>query len=161
MPAKEIEVPVYDPNKPPVFSVEQVRAMLPHRYPFLMVDKIIEVGEDYIVGVKNITINEELFQGHFPSNAIFPGVLQIEALAQTGGILVLKDKEDRGNWDTYFAKIDKVKFKQKVVPGDSLILRMTLLSPVRRGVCHMKAEAFVGNKLVSEGELVAQIVERT
>jgi UDP-3-O-[3-hydroxymyristoyl] N-acetylglucosamine deacetylase/3-hydroxyacyl-[acyl-carrier-protein] dehydratase len=135
--------------------------MLPHRYPFLLVDKIIELSDVHVVGVKSISFNESFFQGHFPGNPVFPGVLQMEALAQVGGVFVLSQKPDPQNWDTYFLKIDQAKFKSKVVPGDQLILKMELLSPVRRGICHMFGTAYVGNRIVSEGELTAKIVKRT
>ena len=152
--------PLYDPNKEPVMDLEKVKSMLPHRYPFLLVDKVIELSETHIVGLKNITFNEGFFQGHFPGNPIFPGVLQMEALAQTGGLLALTLMEDQGKWDTYFLKMENVKFKVKVVPGDTLILKMELMSPIRRGIVQMMGTAYVGNKLVSEGELTAQIVKR-
>lgn len=153
--------PVYDPDKPPIFDVVDIQRMLPHRYPFLLVDKIIELTEKEVVGVKNVTINENYFQGHFPGNPLFPGVLQMEALAQTGGLLALSRVEDPENWDTYFIKIDNAKFKSKVVPGDTLILKMELLSPIRRGIVQMQGTAYVGKKIVSEGELTAQIIRRT
>lgn len=152
-------VPKYDASKEPVYDTMQVASMLPHRYPFLLVDKIIELGSDYVVGVKNITFNENFFQGHFPNNPVMPGVLQIEALAQTGGILALSQVEEPEKWDTYFLKIDKVKFKRKVVPGDTLIFKLELLAPIRRGIVHMKGSTYVGDKLASEGELTAQIVK--
>lgn len=152
--------PDYDPDAEPLMTTEQIKCMLPHRYPFLLVDKIIELSKERVVGIKNVTYNESFFQGHFPSNPVFPGVLQIEALAQTGGILALSSVEDPENWDTYFMKIDQVKFKHKVVPGDTLILKMELISPIRRGIVQMSAIAYVGNKLVSEGQLTAQIVKR-
>jgi len=152
--------PKYDPNIPPIVDTEGVKAMLPHRYPFLLVDKIIELTETRVVGVKNITFNEGFFQGHFPGNPVFPGVLQMEALAQTGGILALSNVEVPSLWDTYFLKMDKVKFKRKVVPGDTLILKMELLTPIRRGIVHMMGTAYVGNNIVSEGELIAQIIKR-
>jgi len=154
-------VPRYDPEREPVYDVQQVMQMLPHRYPFLMVDKIVELSEHTVVGIKQVTLNEFFFQGHFPGNPIFPGVLQIEALAQTGGILALHNMPDPGNWDTYFLKIENTKFKAKVVPGDTLILKMELLEPIRRGIVHMQGTAYVGNKIVSEGELTAQIVRRS
>lgn len=158
---KNVGKPVYDPTMEPILNTEQIKNYLPHRYPFLMVDKVIEISESYIVAVKNVTFNENFFMGHFPGNPIFPGVLQMEALAQTGGILALT-KVSSGDevWDTYFLKMDNVKFKAKVVPGDTLILKMELMSPIRRGIIQMMGTAYVGNKLVSEGELTAQIVKR-
>jgi UDP-3-O-[3-hydroxymyristoyl] N-acetylglucosamine deacetylase/3-hydroxyacyl-[acyl-carrier-protein] dehydratase len=153
--------PVYDPNTEPVMDVEQIKKYLPHRYPFLMVDKVIEVSDHHIVGIKNVTFNEGFFQGHFPDNPVFPGVLQMEALAQTGGILALTTVSDGSEkWDTYFLKMDNVKFKAKVMPGDTLILKMELMGPIRRGIIQMMGTAYVGSKLVSEGELTAQIVKR-
>jgi len=152
--------PKYDPNEVPLMNIEQVKAMLPHRYPFLMIDKILELTSEKVVGVKNVTGNENFFQGHFPGNPVFPGVLQMEALAQTGGILALATVEDPQLYDTYFLKMDNVKFKQMVVPGDTIILKMELLSPVRRGIVQMQGTAYVGNKIVSEGELTAQIIKR-
>ena len=153
--------PKYDPNEEPIRNVVDIQKLLPHRYPFLLVDKIIELSENHVVGIKNITFNESFFQGHFPNNPVFPGVLQMEALAQTGGILALSTVEDPENWDTYFLKIDNCKFKNKVVPGDTLILKMELLGPIRRGVVQMQGTAYVGNKIVSEGELTAQIIRRS
>ncbi len=150
--------PKIDPDQPPIFDIEDIRKMLPHRYPFLLVDKIVEMNETSIVGVKNITFNELLFQGHFPGNSIFPGVLQVEALAQVGGVFVLSKVADPENWGTLFLKIDNTKFKSKVIPGDQLVLKMQLLTPVRRGICHMYGTAYVGSRLVSETELTAQIV---
>ena len=142
-------------------SIHDILKYLPHRYPFVLVDKIIELSERHVVGIKNVTFNEHFFQGHFPNNPVFPGVLQMEALAQTGGILALNTVEDPENWDTYFLKIDNCKFKNKVVPGDTLILKMELIAPIRRGICQMQGTAYVGNKIVSEGELTAQIIRRT
>ena len=150
--------PRIDPDQPAIYDIEDVRRMLPHRYPFLLVDKIMEMSENHIVGVKNITFNEPLFQGHFPGNSIFPGVLQIEAMAQVGGVFVLSKVPDPENWGTLFLKIDNTKFKNKVVPGDQLIIKMQLLSPVRRGICQMYGTAYVGSRLVSESEITAQIV---
>lgn len=155
----EQQIPVHDPDKKPLFDINDIKRMLPHRYPFLLVDKIIEMSESHVVGVKNLTMNESFFMGHFPSEPVMPGVLQIEAMAQTGGILILSTVEDPENYSTYFLKIDNVKFKQKVVPGDTLILKSTLISPVRRGICHMKCLAYVGSKVVMESELMAQIIK--
>jgi UDP-3-O-[3-hydroxymyristoyl] N-acetylglucosamine deacetylase / 3-hydroxyacyl-[acyl-carrier-protein] dehydratase len=153
-------VPKYDPEKEPVLDINAVMQLLPHRYPFLLVDKIIEISDTHVVGVKNVTFNEGFFQGHFPSNPVFPGVLQIEALAQTGGILALNSMPDKGNWDTYFLKIDNAKFKAKVSPGDTIILKMELIEPIRRGIVHMQGTTYVGSKIVSEAELTAQVVRR-
>lgn len=153
--------PSYDPDQIPLFNSVQIESWLPHRYPFLLVDKITELTDTLVVGIKNVTFNEPFFQGHFPGNPVLPAVLQIEALAQTGGILALSTVEDPGNWDTYFIKIENARFKHKVVPGDTLILKMELLAPIRRGLCQMYGTAYVGNKIVSEGELTAQIVKRT
>jgi UDP-3-O-[3-hydroxymyristoyl] N-acetylglucosamine deacetylase/3-hydroxyacyl-[acyl-carrier-protein] dehydratase len=154
-------IPRYDPEKEPVYDVNAITNLLPHRFPLLLVDKIIEISDTHVVGIKNVTSTEFFFQGHFPNNPVFPGVLQIEALAQTGGILALHNVPDPGNWDTYFLKIDNTKFKAKVIPGDTLILKMELLEPIRRGIVHMQGTAYVGNKIVSEGELTAQVVRRT
>jgi len=153
--------PKYDPTKAPIFDSVKIAEWLPHRYPFLLVDKIIELSDTHVVGIKNVTMNEPFFTGHFPNNPVMPAVLQMEALAQCGGILALSMMEDPEGWDTYFMKIDNAKFKQMVVPGDTLILKMKLLSPIRRGICHMQGTAYVGNKIVSEGELTAQIVKRS
>ncbi len=153
-------IPKYDPDKEPVYNYAGIMELLPHRYPFLLVDKIIEISETHVVGIKNITMNEGLFQGHFPNNPIFPGVLQVEAMAQTGGILALHNVPDKGNWDTYFLKVDNTRFKAMVRPGDTLIIKMELLEPIRRGIVHMQGTAYVGSKIVSEGELTAQISRR-
>lgn len=155
----EVQAPVYDPNKAPVMDINRIRELLPHRYPFLLVDKIIEIGDNYIVGVKNITANEPFFQGHFPQEPVMPGVLQVEAMAQTGGLLVLNSVEEPERYSTYFMKIDGVKFRQKVVPGNTLILRLELLAPIRRGISTMKGLVFVGDTLVSEAEFMAQIIK--
>lgn len=149
--------PEYDPNKPPVYDATGIEKILPHRYPFLMIDKIISLTATEVVGVKGVTMNEEFFRGHFPGNPIMPGVLQLEAMAQTGGILVLSQVPDPQNYDTYFLKIDKVKFRNHVVPGDTILFKMELISPMRRGIIEMRGSAFVGNKLVSEAELMAKI----
>lgn len=154
------DVPTYDPNQPPVYDIGQIERSLPHKFPFLLVDKIIDMTEKEIVGIKNVTFNEHYFQGHFPGNRVMPGVLQIEAMAQVGGILALNNYSDPENYDTYFLKIDKVKFKQRVVPGDTLILKLELINPIRRGICEMKGTAYVGNKVATEAELVAQILPK-
>jgi UDP-3-O-[3-hydroxymyristoyl] N-acetylglucosamine deacetylase/3-hydroxyacyl-[acyl-carrier-protein] dehydratase len=157
--ALQKKVPVYNPNLEPIMDINEIKTKLPHRYPFLLVDKVIHLDEKSVVCIKNVTTNEPFFQGHFPDEPIMPGVLQIEAVAQAGGMLVLGGVPDPENYATYFLKIDKVKFKRKVVPGDTLILKADLLEPIRRGIAHMFAEIFVGNKLVMEGEMMAQIVK--
>ncbi len=152
-------VPVYDPTLPPVFTLEKIEKTLPHRHPFLLIDKIIELTDTYIVGIKNVTFNEWFFPGHFPGNPVMPGVLQIEALAQTGGILCINSMPE-GQYDTYFLKIDNCKFKQMVRPGDTMVLKMELISPIRRGICEMRGTVFVGGKVTTEADLVAQVVKR-
>jgi UDP-3-O-[3-hydroxymyristoyl] N-acetylglucosamine deacetylase/3-hydroxyacyl-[acyl-carrier-protein] dehydratase len=152
-------IPVYDPNRPPVFTTQQIEKKLPHRYPFLLVDKVIELTDTHIVGIKNVTFNEPFFVGHFPGNPVMPGVLQIEALAQTGGILAINALPP-GEYDTYFVKIDNCKFKHKVIPGDTMILKMELLGPIRRGLCEMHGTVYVGNKITTEAVLMAQLVKR-
>ncbi len=152
-------VPPYDPNQPPVYDIHAIEKKLPHRYPFLLIDKVIHLDEKVVVAVKNVTYNEPFFQGHFPGNCVMPGVLQVEALAQTGGILTIPDDPDH-TYDTYFLKIDNCKFKNKVVPGDTLILKMELMNPVRRGICEMRGTVYVGDKLVAEADMVAQIVKK-
>ncbi len=152
-----IAIPKYDPSKEAVYDINQIKKLLPHRYPFLLIDKIIELNENSVVGIKNVTMNENFFLGHFPNEPIMPGVLQIEAMAQIGGILALSLVEDPENYQTLFLKIDKVKFKRKVIPGDTIIFRMELISPIRRGLVHMFGQAFVGDNLVMEGELMAQV----
>lgn len=157
---KEKEIPDYDPNQTPVKDVREIMDMLPHRYPFLFVDKIIELSKEKVVGIKNITMNEACFQGHFPNNPVFPGVLQVEALAQTGGILALSQMNQDVKWDTLFLKIHNTKFRKMVGPGDTLILVMELIYPIRRGICHMHGRAYVGRDLVSEGDFTAKIEKR-
>jgi UDP-3-O-[3-hydroxymyristoyl] N-acetylglucosamine deacetylase/3-hydroxyacyl-[acyl-carrier-protein] dehydratase len=152
-------IPEYDPSKPPLYDVHAIEKKLPHRYPFLLIDKVIELSEKHVVAIKNVTYNEHFFQGHFPGNCVMPGVLQVEALAQTGGILTIPEDPEH-SYDTYFLKIDNCKFKNKVVPGDTLILKMELMNPVRRGICEMKGTIFVGDKIVTEADLVAQIVKK-
>ncbi|MFY8004156.1 MAG: 3-hydroxyacyl-ACP dehydratase FabZ, partial [Chitinophagaceae bacterium] len=153
-------VPVYDPSQPPVFDLAKIEKTLPHRFPFLFVDKVIELSDTLIVGIKNVTFNEWFFEGHFPNNPVMPGVLQIEALAQTGGILCINAMPE-GEYDTYFLKIDNCKFKMKVVPGDTMILKMELAGPIRRGICEMNGTVYVGGKVATEAYLVAQIVKRS
>ena len=155
----EIQSPIYQPEKAPVMDVNHIRKILPHRYPFLLVDKIIEIGANYIVGIKNVTVNEPFFQGHFPKEPVMPGVLLLEAMAQTGGMLVLSSVEEPKRYSTYFLKIDGVKFRQKVVPGDTLIFRLELLAPMRRGISTMKGHVFVGERIVCEAEFMAQIIK--
>ena len=156
---QNVQAPSYDPNKEPIFGINDIRRMLPHRYPMQLVDKVIEMGKNHIVGVKNITSNEPFFQGHFPEEPVMPGVLQVEAMAQVGGLLVLSQVEDPERYSTYFMKIDNVKFRQKVVPGDMLIFHLSFITPIRRGCAVMKGYAFVGEKIVSEAEFMAQIVK--
>lgn len=156
---QDIQAPRYNMSAEPVMDVNQIRSLLPHRYPFLLVDKIIEKGENHIVGVKNVTVNEPFFQGHFPQEPVMPGVLHIEAMAQTGGLLVLSSVDEPERYSTYFMKIDNVKFRQKVVPGDTLIFHVSFMTPLRRGCAMMKGYAFVGEKIVTECEFMAQIVK--
>ncbi len=155
----KLNIPVYDPSQPPVYSLEEIKKRLPHRFPFLLVDKIISLDTNIVVGIKNVTFNEPFFQGHFPDEPIMPGVLLVEALAQTGGILVLHNVEEPEKYSTYFLKIDKLKFKHKVIPGDTVILKMELIDPMRRGIVTMYGQAFVGNNLVVEGEMTAQVIK--
>jgi UDP-3-O-[3-hydroxymyristoyl] N-acetylglucosamine deacetylase/3-hydroxyacyl-[acyl-carrier-protein] dehydratase len=153
------DVPVYNPSLPPVFTLQEIEKTLPHRHPFLLVDKIIELTDNQIVGVKNVTFNEWFFVGHFPGNPVMPGVLQIEALAQTGGILCINSMPE-GQYDTYFLKIDNCKFKQMVRPGDTMLLKMEMVGVIRRGICEMKGTVYVNGKVATEADLVAQVVRR-
>jgi beta-hydroxyacyl-(acyl-carrier-protein) dehydratase fabZ len=155
----EIQAPIYDPNDEPLMDNIRIRELLPHRYPMQLVDKVVAMGATTIVGVKNITANEPFFQGHFPQEPVMPGVLQIEAMAQCGGLLVLSQVEEPERWSTYFLKIDNVKFRQKVVPGDTLLFRVELLSPVRHGISSMQGYMFVGDNVVAEATFTAQIVK--
>lgn len=151
----------FDLTKEPVYTINEISKMLPHRYPFLLVDKILEVNDDNIVGVKNVTMNEPFFQGHFPNNPVMPGVLQIEAMAQVGGIFALSTVETPENYSTYFLRIDGVRFKRKVIPGDTVVFKLELTAPIRRGIVQMKGTAYVNGLVASEGELMAQIVKET
>lgn len=153
----EVQAPYYDPNKEPVFDINRIRKILPHRYPMQLVDKVIEIKETSIVAIKNVTSNEPFFQGHFPNEPVMPGVLQIEAMAQAGGLLVLGNVEDPEKYNTYFLKIDNVKFRQKVVPGDTLIFKVELVSPIRHGIGTMQGYAFIGENCVAEATFTAQI----
>lgn len=155
----EIQAPIYDPNDTPLMDNIRIRQLLPHRYPMQLVDKIVAMGATSIVGVKNVTANEPFFQGHFPEEPVMPGVLQIEAMAQCGGLLVLSQLEEPEKWSTYFLKIDDVKFRHKVVPGDTLLFRVELLQPVRHGISSMKGYMFVGDHVVSEATFTAQIIK--
>ena len=157
--SRKASEPNFDPQAPAVCDVREIMSILPHRQPFLFVDKIIELTPTYVIGVKNITMSEFWTQGHFPDEPIFPGVLQVEAMAQTGGILCLKTVPDPENYQTYFLKIESVKFKMKVVPGDTCLFKLELLTPIRRGLCHMKGTTYVNNKVASEAEMLAQIVK--
>ncbi|MCK0132113.1 bifunctional UDP-3-O-[3-hydroxymyristoyl] N-acetylglucosamine deacetylase/3-hydroxyacyl-ACP dehydratase [Flavobacteriaceae bacterium F08102] len=158
---KRNNVPQFDLNQPPLMDIDQIMSILPHRPPFLLIDRILELTDMSVVGMKNVTMNESFFVGHFPGAPVMPGVLQVEAMAQTGGILVLSTVPDPENYLTYFMKMDNVKFKRKVLPGDTLIFKAELITPIRRGICHMQAYGYANNKLVVEAELMAQIVKRS
>lgn len=157
---QEDSIPKYDPEKPVLFEIRDIMRLLPHRPPFLLIDKIIEMSETHVIGLKSVTMNESFFVGHFPDEPVMPGVLQIEAMAQTGGILVLSTVPDPENYLTFFLKIDEVKFRHKVVPGDTLIFKLNLIAPIRRGLCHMKGTAYVGSKVVMEAVMLAQISKK-
>ena len=156
----QVNVPKYDPNQTPLYNTQDIAKILPHRSPFLLVDKVMEMGKSHMIAIKNVTYNEPFFPGHFPGNPVMPGVLIIEAMAQAGGVLVLSQVEDPENYNTYFMKIDNAKFKEKVLPGDTLVFRLDMIGPPRRGICIMKGSAFVGDKLVCEAELMAQISKK-
>lgn len=155
------DLPVIDFNKPPLYDINDIKRLLPHRPPFLFVDKILSMDETSVIGLKNVSMNEPFFVGHFPEEPVMPGVIQIEAMAQVGGILVLSSVPDPENYSTYFMKINEVKFRSKVVPGDTIIFQLKLLSPIRRGLCHMKGFAYVNNKVVMEAEMLAQIAKKS
>lgn len=155
----ESQAPVYNPNLPAIYDIQALKRLLPHRYPMLLVDKIIELAPTYIVGVKNYTANEPFFQGHFPSEPVLPGVLMVESIAQIGGVLILSQLDNQLGYSTYFLKIDNAKFRQKVVPGDTVIYKVSLVTPLRRGVATMRGLAFVGERLVCEAEFMAQVVK--
>ncbi len=156
----QVNIPKYDPNQTPLYNTQDIAKILPHRSPFLLVDKVMEMEKSHMIAIKNVTYNEPFFPGHFPGNPVMPGVLIIEAMAQAGGVLVLSQVEDPENYNTYFMKIDNAKFKEKVLPGDTLVFRLDMIGPPRRGICIMKGSAFVGDKLVCEAELMAQISKK-
>lgn len=157
---RENIAPQNDPNKKPVYNSREIEQILPHSHPFIFVDKIIELSNNSIVGVKNVTVDEAFFRGHFPDNPVMPGVIQIESMAQVGGVLILSNMEEPDKYDTYFMKIENAKFKERVVPGDTLIISMETTEPMKRGICKMKGKAFVGDKMVAEAELMAQIIKK-
>lgn len=156
---KRKNVPDFDLTKPPVFDINGIMKLLPHRPPFLLIDKVLELSDSHVVGLKNVSMNEPFFVGHFPKEPVMPGVLQIEAMAQTGGILVLANVPDPENYSTYFVKIDKVKFKKKVIPGDTMIFKIELIEPIRRGIVHMQGYGYVGDSVAVEAELMAQVAK--
>jgi UDP-3-O-[3-hydroxymyristoyl] N-acetylglucosamine deacetylase/3-hydroxyacyl-[acyl-carrier-protein] dehydratase len=157
----QISAPSYDPNKIPVMDIMQIEQILPHRYPFLMVDKIVEMTDEYVIGIKNVTYNEPFFQGHFPDNPVMPGVLQLEAMGQCGGILCLSILDPTATWDTYFVKLEHARFKAMVRPGDTMIMKMVLNGPIKRGLCDMTGVIYVGDKLVCEAAMMAQVIKKS
>lgn len=157
---KKKEAPEIDWFKPPLYDINKIKSILPHRPPFLLIDRVYSISETQVVGMKNVTMNESFFVGHFPEEPLMPGVLQIEAMAQAGGILALHQMEEPQEYSTYFLKIDKVRFRKKVEPGDTLVFKLTLVSPIRRGLCHMEGKAFVGDTIVTEADLLAQITRK-
>jgi UDP-3-O-[3-hydroxymyristoyl] N-acetylglucosamine deacetylase/3-hydroxyacyl-[acyl-carrier-protein] dehydratase len=157
---KKIEAPVYDPSQTPVKDINQITNTLPHRYPFLLIDKIFQLEDDVVCGIKNVTMNEPFFQGHFPGNPVMPGVLQIEAMAQIGGILVLNTVPDPENYWTYFLGVDQFKFRKMVIPGDTLVIKCVLLDPINRGIAKMQGAAFVNGNMVCDGMMTARIVRK-
>ena len=156
---QEVFAPVYDDAAAPVLNINQIKLLLPHRYPFLLVDKVVEIGENNIVSIKNITFNEMQFLGHFPEEPVMPGVLQVEAMAQSAGLLVLSQVDEPSRYSTYFLKIDNVKFRQKVVPGDIMVMKVFLTTPIRRGLASIKGYVFVNGKIATEAEMTAQIIK--
>ena len=156
---QKVQAPSYNPNSEPVLDIKQIKQLLPHRNPMLLVDKVTEIGSDYIVGVKNVTMNEPFFEGHFPEEPIMPGVLLVEAMSQCGALHVLNQLEDAEKYSTYFVKIDKIVFHRKVVPGDTLIMRVEQVAPLRHGLSMMKGYVFVGEKLAAEASFVGQIIK--
>ncbi len=156
----DYKAPIINLNEEPLYNKEKIKSILPHRHPFLFLDEIREIGEDFIVGTKFVKKEEEYFKGHFPAEPVMPGVLQLETMAQAGGILILSSVENPQDYLTFFMKIDNAKFRQKVIPGDLLVFRLDLISPIRRGLCHMHGKGFVNNQIVAEADFLAQIAKK-